>query len=47
MASSGFSFRKFVPEEEEWQLFREQLVEFFKSTKVLVESEVSMVVNCF
>lgn len=44
--ASGFSFRKFVPEEEEWQLFREQLEEFFKSAKVPPESKVPVLVNC-
>ncbi|XP_062551569.1 uncharacterized protein LOC134216781 [Armigeres subalbatus] len=46
MAASAASFRKFEEEEEEWQLFKEQLEEWFKSSGVVAGKKVSILINC-
>lgn len=46
MATSAFSFRMFEEEAEEWELFKEQLGEFFKSAKIADTAKVSVLVNC-
>lgn len=46
MAANALSFRMFEEEVEEWELFKEQLEEFFKSAKVPAEGKVPVLVNC-
>lgn len=46
MAATAFSFRMFEEEAEEWELFKEQLGEFFKSAKIADTAKVSILVNC-
>lgn len=46
MAANPASFRKFEEDEEEWQLFKEQLEEWFKSAGVADDKKVSILINC-
>ncbi|XP_065088841.1 uncharacterized protein K02A2.6-like [Ochlerotatus camptorhynchus] len=46
MAASAANFRKFEEEEEEWQLFKEQLEEWFKSAGLEAGKKVPILINC-